>query len=138
MSDWNERIIAEFRANNGVVGGPFDGSRLMLLTTIGAKTGELRVSPVAFTDDGETRILVASKAGSTAHPGWYYNLLANPVVHVEASVAAGVDEYDAVASLYPESGRERKYRELLEAHPVFAGYWTGDKVIPLVVLTRAT
>jgi deazaflavin-dependent oxidoreductase (nitroreductase family) len=138
VSDWNERIIAEFRANDGVVGGAFAGSRLLLLTTIGARTGERRVSPVAFTDDGETRILVASKAGSTAHPGWYHNLLSNPLAHVEASVATGVDEYDAVASLYPETERERKYRELLETHPVFASYWTGDKVIPLVILTRAS
>jgi deazaflavin-dependent oxidoreductase (nitroreductase family) len=138
VSDWNDRIIAEFRANGGVVGGPFADSRLMLLTTIGARSGELRVSPVAFTDDGETRILVASKAGSPAHPGWYHNLLANPVVHVEASVEGGVDEYDAIASLYPESEREQKYHELLETHPVFAGYWTADKVIPLVVLTRTS
>jgi deazaflavin-dependent oxidoreductase (nitroreductase family) len=137
VSDWNERIIAEFRANDGVVGGPFAGSRLMLITTIGAKSGERRVTPVAFADEGDTRILVAAKAGSLARPGWFHNAIANPSVHVEAAVATGIDEYDAVASLYPESDRERRYRELLENSPVFAEFWTGDKVIPLVVLTRS-
>ena len=130
-------MIAEFRANDGVVGGPFAGSRLMLLTTTGARTGERRVTPVAFTDDGERRLLVASKAGSSSPPAWYHNVVANPLVHVEASVDGGIDDYDAIASDYPEEQRERKCREILESLPVFASYWTGDKVIPLVVLTRA-
>ena len=137
MSDWNDRVIAEFRANDGVVGGAFEGSRLLLITTIGARTGETRVSPVAFTDEGDTRILIASKAGAASHPGWFHNILANPNVHVEASTAAGIEEYDAIASLFPEEWREQRYRQIVASRPAFAKYWTNEqKTIPLVVLTR--
>lgn len=137
MSDWNDRVIEEFRANSGVVGGAFTGSRLMLLTTVGARSGLARTTPVAFTVDGDARILVASKAGSTSHPAWFANLTANPRVHVEESTATGIDEYDAVASLYPEGDREAKFQSILDALPAFAPYWGSDgKVIPLVVLRR--
>jgi deazaflavin-dependent oxidoreductase (nitroreductase family) len=139
VSDWNDGIIREFRANGGIVGGPFAGSQLLLLTTIGARTGETRVSPVAYADEGDSRILVASKAGESAHPGWYHNLLANPRVHVEAATDDGVDEYDAIASTYPEARREAKYLEILASRPAFAKYWVGmGKVIPLVILTRTS
>lgn len=137
MSDWNERVIAEFRANDGIVGGSFTGLRLMLLTTTGAKSGDARTTPVAFLVEAGTRILVASKAGATTPPAWFSNLVANPRVHVEEATDTGVDEYDATASLYPEAGREAKFRELAAALPAFAVFWGGgdDKVIPIVVLT---
>ena len=138
MSDWNDQVIAEFRANDGVVGGAFAESRLMLLTTTGARSGIARTTPVAFTVDGNTRILVASKAGSTTHPAWFSNLLSIPRVHVEESTANGIDEYDAVASLYSEADREARLSQIIASLPVFAPYWGSEgKVIPLVVLTRA-
>jgi deazaflavin-dependent oxidoreductase (nitroreductase family) len=137
MSDWNDKIINEFRENNGVVGGPFAGAHLLLLTTIGAKSGEKRVSPMMYFPDGRDRIVVASKGGAPEHPGWYHNLLAQPAVHVEASVDGGIEEYDAVASPMPEEKRAPKYEEIGTVAPGFAEYQTKtDRKIPLIVLSR--
>lgn len=142
MSDWNDRIIAEFRANDGVVGGPFEGAFLLLLTTIGARTGQARTVPVAYTDDtddGGTRILVASKTGSPNRPGWYHNVLANPRVHVAAATASGIDEYDAIASEMPEQQRAARYAEIMASRPAFAAFQQeSHRVLPLVILARAT
>jgi hypothetical protein len=63
MSDWNDKIIKEFRENNGVVGGPFAGAHLLLLTTTGAKSGEKRISPMMYFPEGDIRLVAASKAG---------------------------------------------------------------------------
>ena len=137
MSDWNDKIMAEFHENNGVVGGPFAGSHLLLLTTVGAKSGEKRVAPVAYVDEGDTRIVIASKAGAPTHPAWYHNLLKTPRVHVEAATDDGIEEYDAVASVMPEEQRAVKYAEISASRPQFAEYQTKtDRTIPLVVLTR--
>jgi deazaflavin-dependent oxidoreductase (nitroreductase family) len=137
MSDWNDKIIKEFRENNGVVGGPFTGAHLLLLHTVGAKTGEKRVSPMMYFPDGDTRIVAASKAGAPENPAWYHNLLAQPAVHVEASVDGGIEEYDAVASPMPEDKRAPKYAEIGDANPGFAEYQRKtDRKIPLVVLNR--
>jgi deazaflavin-dependent oxidoreductase (nitroreductase family) len=137
MSDWNDKIINEFRENNGVVGGPFTGAHLLLLTTVGAKSGEKRVSPMMYFPDGRDRIVVASKGGAPEHPGWYHNLLAQPAVHVEASVDGGIEEYDAVASPMPEEKRAPKYAEIGTTAPGFAEYQTKtDRKIPLIVLSR--
>ena len=138
MSDWNDGIIAEFRANDGIVGGPFAGSFLLLLTTIGARSGELRTVPVAYTDDGETRILVASKTGSPNHPGWYHNLLANPRVHVEAATPDGIDDYDAIASEMPHGQRAARYAEIMASRAAFADFQReSHHLLPLVILARA-
>jgi deazaflavin-dependent oxidoreductase (nitroreductase family) len=137
MSDWNDKIIKEFRENNGVVGGPFAGAHLLLLTTVGAKSGEKRVSPMMYFPDGETRIVVASKAGADTHPGWYHNLLAQGAVHVEAAVDGGIEEYDAVASPMQENKRAPKYAEIASTNPGFGEYQKKtDRKIPLVVLSR--
>jgi deazaflavin-dependent oxidoreductase (nitroreductase family) len=137
MSDWNDKIIAEFHENNGVVGGPFTGAHLMLLTTTGAKSGEKRVTPVAHVIEGDTRIIVASKAGAPMNPHWYHNLLKDPRVHVEEATDSGIVEYDAIASVMPEEQRAVKYAEIAESRPAFAEYQIRtDRVIPLVVLTR--
>lgn len=139
MSDWNDRIIAEFRENDGVVGGPFEGAFLLLLTTIGARTGQARTVPVAYTDDGAARILVASKTGSPNRPGWYHNMLANPRVHVEAANASGIDEYDAIASEMPEQQRAARYAQIMASRPAFAAFQQqSHRVLPLVILARAT
>lgn len=136
MSDWNDKIIKEFRENNGVVGGPFAGAHL-LLTTIGAKSGEKRISPMMYFPDGANRIVVASKGGAPTHPGWYHNLMKNPEVHVEASVDGGIEEYDAVASAMPEKLRAPKYKEIGTIAPGFAEYQKNtDRTIPLIVLSR--
>jgi deazaflavin-dependent oxidoreductase (nitroreductase family) len=137
MSDWNDKIIAEFRENNGVVGGPFAGAKLLLLTTTGAKSGEKRVSPMRYFPQGDARVVVASKAGAPTNPGWYHNLMADPKVHVEAAVDGGVEEYDAIASTMPEAQRARTYAEIARTTPGFAEYQEKtDRQIPIVVLSR--
>ena len=138
MSDWNDKIITEFHENNGVVGGPFAGARLLLLTTIGAKSGETRVSPMMYFSDGDSRIVVASKGGAPENPAWYHNLLANPDVHVEAAIDGGIEEYDAVAAPMPEPERTERYAVIGAANPGFAAYQEKtDRIIPLVALTPA-
>jgi deazaflavin-dependent oxidoreductase (nitroreductase family) len=137
MSDWNDKIIKEFRENNGVVGGPFAGTHLLLLTTVGAKSGEKRIAPVAHVLEGETRIILASKAGAPTHPHWYHNLLKEPKVHVEEATDNGIIEYDAIASVMPEEQRAVKYAAIAASRPAFAEYQIrADRAIPLVVLNR--
>ena len=137
MSEWNDKIIAEFRDNNGVVGGPFEGAHLLLLTTTGAKSGEKRVSPMMYFADGDSRLVAASKAGAPTHPAWYHNLIADEKVHVEASIPGGIEEYDAVAVPLPEDERAPKYAEIGSRYPGFAEYQTKtSRKIPLVKITK--
>ncbi len=83
MRDFNHGIIEEFRANDGVVGGPFAGAPVVLLTTTGARTGQTWVNPlVGLVEDGKLYVF-ASKAGAPTNPDWYHNLLAHPEVEVE-------------------------------------------------------
>ena len=138
MSDWNNKIIAEFRENNGAVGGNFAGMKLVLITTTGAKSGEKRTTPVAYFTFDDERTIVASKAGAPEHPAWYHNLKKHPDVHVEFATDDGIDEYDAVASIMPEPARSERYAKIGTVAPGFAEYEKKtDRVIPLVVLTRA-
>jgi deazaflavin-dependent oxidoreductase (nitroreductase family) len=138
MSDHNTQIIEEFHANNGAVGGYFANMSLVLLTTTGAKSGEKRTTPVAYFEfDGE-RTIVASKGGAPEHPAWYHNLRKNPSVHVEFATKDGIEEYDAVATVMSEPARTERYARIVEVAPGFGEYEKKtDRVIPLVVLTRA-
>jgi deazaflavin-dependent oxidoreductase (nitroreductase family) len=137
MPDWNDKIIAEFRDNNGVVGGPFAGAHLLLLHTVGAKSGDTRIAPMMYFTEGDDRVVVASKAGAPENPAWYHNLLAHPDVHVEASIDGGVDEYDAVATPLPEPERTELYSTIGASNPGFAAYQEKtERKIPLVVLKR--
>ncbi len=133
MSDWNKKIIEEFRANAGKVGGNFAGRTLLLLHTKGAKTGEGRVNPVAYVRDGDKLVVIASKGGSPTNPDWYYNLVANPDVHVEV----GTEEFDAQASVTAdERERRRLYDKMIQMMPGFADYERKtDRVIPVITLT---
>ena len=83
MTDWNNAVIEEFRANNGRVSGHFENMNLLLLHTTGAKSGQPRLNPVAFLREGDVYVIFASKAGAPSNPAWYYNLVANPDVEVE-------------------------------------------------------
>ncbi|HVU69598.1 MAG TPA: nitroreductase family deazaflavin-dependent oxidoreductase [Ktedonobacteraceae bacterium] len=134
MSDFNQQIINEFRANNGKVGGPFAGGSLLLLTTTGAKSGQPRTSPLAYTSDGENLVIIASKAGAPTNPDWYYNLLAHPEVTVEV----GNERYQARASVVAEQEkRDRLYAKMVERMPGFADYEKKTtRKIPVVVLER--
>jgi deazaflavin-dependent oxidoreductase (nitroreductase family) len=138
LSNWNDGIIQEFHDNNGVVGGPFAGAHLLLLSTTGAKSGERRTSPMMYFQDGDRRLVVASKGGAPTHPAWYHNLLASPGVHVEASIDGGVEEYDAVATPLTDAERDAAYVHIVERAPGFGAYQEKtDRIIPVIALTRA-
>ncbi|HUZ54573.1 MAG TPA: nitroreductase family deazaflavin-dependent oxidoreductase [Streptosporangiaceae bacterium] len=133
--DWNSKIITEFRANGGKVGGQFDGAPLLLLHTTGARTGQKRINPVMYRPDGDRLVIFASKAGADTNPDWFHNLRANP----EASVEVGA-ETRAVRAHVAE-GDER--HGLWEAHkrdwPGFADYETKtQRQIPVVILEPAS
>jgi deazaflavin-dependent oxidoreductase (nitroreductase family) len=132
MNDWNQQIIDEFRANDGRVGGNFEGAPLLLLHTKGAKTGIERVSPMMYQDLGDGRIAVfASKAGADTNPAWYLNLQANP--EVSAEIGAGSRELRA-RTASPEE-REPIWERQKTDYPGFADYEARtDRVIPVVIL----
>src|ERR1700733_12238864 len=83
MSGWNTAIIDEFRSNGGKVGGQFEGAPLLLLHTVGARTGQERVNPMMYRQVGDSYAVFASKAGAPTNPDWYQNLVANPAVIAE-------------------------------------------------------
>jgi deazaflavin-dependent oxidoreductase (nitroreductase family) len=132
----NERnlgIIQEFRANAGKVGGPFAGRSLLLLHTIGAKSGQPRINPVACINDGDRLVIIASKGGAPTNPDWYHNLLANPLVTVET----GTEQFQAKATVAAEPERTRLYNQMVAMMPGFAGYQQKTtRIIPVIILTR--
>lgn len=139
MTDFNDQIIAEFRANNGVVGGPFTGAHLLLLSTMGAKSGERRVAPMMYFTEGDTSYVIASKAGASTHPAWFHNLVAQPEVTVEASTDEGVENYTATAQQVTGELRDRLYEKFSKTNPGFAEYQEKtDRIIPIVALTRVS
>ena len=126
-NDFNQRIIDEFRANNGRVGGPFEGGRL-LLTTTGARTGAPHTTPVGYLPDGGDQVLViASAGGAPKHPDWFHNLVANPDVVLEV----GTDRYEATAVLTDGEERERLYAAQAALLPIFNRY--AEKAAPRVI-----
>jgi deazaflavin-dependent oxidoreductase (nitroreductase family) len=132
-NDWNQSIIAEFRANAGKVGGRFAGRTLLLLHTLGAKSGQERVNPVVYFEDGDRLVIIASKGGAPTHPAWYHNLLAHPQVTVEV----GTEQFLVLAAVAPEPERTRLYGRMVEIMPGFAEYQQKTtRVIPVITLTR--
>lgn len=130
---FNQNIIDEFRAHHGRMSGYFEGARLILLTTTGARTGTPHTTPVGYLADGGERILViASAGGSPRHPDWYRNLLAHP----EATVESGVFTYRARAEVLTGEERDRAFARAVEAEPGWQAYQekAGDRVIPVVAL----
>jgi deazaflavin-dependent oxidoreductase (nitroreductase family) len=134
MSSFNDQIIAEFRANGGRVAR--FGSSLVLLHTIGAKTGEARVSPVMAIEDGDSWLVVASAAGAVRHPAWFFNLQARPDVTIETPNGT-VDVY---ATPLDGAAYDEAWLRFVERAPTFADYRerAGDRTIPVVRLERMT
>ena len=133
FKEWNKQIIAEFRANDGKVGGQFADMTLLLLHTTGAKSGQARINPVASLEDGERLVIFASKAGAPSNPDWYYNLVANPEVGVEF----GTEQFQALATVAEEPERTELYDRMATLNPGFAEYQKQTtRVIPVVILTR--
>jgi len=136
MSDyeaWNRQIIEEFRANEGKVGGQFEGAPLLLLTTTGAKSGKQRINSLAYTTDGERLVIIASKAGAPTNPDWYHNIVAHPDVTIEV----GTETFEARATVVEGTERDELYAKQAAMMPNFAEYQAKTtRKIPVVVLTR--
>lgn len=134
MNEFNKQIVAEFRANEGKVGGMFEGKNVLLLTTIGAKSGEERLSPLAYTRDGDRYVIAASMGGAPKNPAWYHNLIANPKVTVEV----GTEKFEATATVIADRAeRDRLYAGMIAHAEGFADYEKKtDRLIPVVVLER--
>jgi deazaflavin-dependent oxidoreductase (nitroreductase family) len=134
MADWNSKIIEEFRANGGKVGGPFEGAPLLLLHTVGAKTGQPRVNPMMYRQVPGGYAVFASKAGAPTNPDWYHNLLAHPRVTAEI----GSDTVELRARVTEGEERERIWTAHKAAYPGFADYeQKTTRQIPVVVLESA-
>jgi deazaflavin-dependent oxidoreductase (nitroreductase family) len=131
----NAQVIAEFRANDGVVGGMFEGMDLVLVHHTGAKSGKSFISPVAYLDDGGRYLIFASKGGAPDNPAWYHNLLAHPDVTIEV----GSETTAAVASEVTGEERDRVFGVMAERRPQFAEYerTAAPRVIPVIALTPA-
>ena len=131
-TDFNAKIIEEFRANEGRVGDMFEGMPLLLLHHTGAKSGKSRINPLAYQSNGGRYVVFASKAGSPSNPDWYYNLKAHPHVTIEV----GTDTIEVLAGEAGGEERERLYRTQAERIPQFAEYeQKAGRVIPVMVLT---
>lgn len=130
---FNAALIEEFRANGGKVGGRFEGRPVLLLTTTGRKSGRRITTPLVYLQDGERRLIFASKAGSPTHPDWYHNLVANPTVTVEV----GTETYDANAVVLTGEERDRLYAKQVETTPIFGEYQQKTtRTIPVITLER--
>jgi len=131
--DFNRQVIKEFRANRGRVGGYFEGGRLILLTTTGARSGLPRTTPLAYLPDGERILVIGSAGGSDKHPDWYHNLLADPVVTVEDGVFA----YTAKATVLTGQERAAVFARAVEADPGWGAYQARtSRVLPVVALEQ--
>jgi deazaflavin-dependent oxidoreductase (nitroreductase family) len=133
--EWNRRVIEEFRANGGKVGGAFAGMPLLLLHHVGAKSGLERVNPVAYQQVGDSLAVFASKGGSPTNPDWYHNLVAHPDVTIEV----GTETRRATARIATGEERERIWNAQKAAYPNFAEYeqTAAGRQIPVVVLDPA-
>lgn len=133
MREFNQRVIAEFRANEGRVGPPFEGAPMVLLTTTGARSGKRRTTPLVYLPDGDRVVVFASKAGAPTNPDWYRNLVANPDVTVEV----GAETYKATAVVTEGEERDELFAKQASLAPTFAEYERKtDRVIPVVALEK--
>jgi deazaflavin-dependent oxidoreductase (nitroreductase family) len=127
-------LIDEFRANGGKVSGMFAGAPLLLLTTIGARSGQSRVAPLAYTTDKGRFVVIASKGGAPTHPDWFHNLRANPQVTVEV----GTEAFSGRATVVEGAERQRLFDQMAAQMPNFAEYQRNTtRKLPVIVLERA-
>ena len=134
IKSFNRDVVEEFRANGGKVGGPFSASDLLLLTTTGAKSGQQRVSPLAYLRIDGKLIIIGAFRGADFHPAWVHNLRANPHVHIEL----GTEAFDAIARELPPDEREEIFAKVTAVAPAFADYQAKTtRVIPIFELQRA-
>ena len=137
-SDWrsdpngfNESVITEFRANGGVVGGELADMRLLLLTTIGARSGRLRTTPLAYHRRGNRYVVIASNGGAARHPSWFHDLERDPTVTVED----GVHTFPARARILDASEREAVFAAIVAQAPAAGAFQaTAGRTIPVIEL----
>ncbi|MCX6046657.1 MAG: nitroreductase family deazaflavin-dependent oxidoreductase [Chloroflexi bacterium] len=133
QQEYNRKLIEEFRAARGTVGGPLAGRPLVLLTTIGARSGQPRTTPMMYVRNNEHLLVIASNLGAPAHPDWYHNLVANPNVTVEI----GDETFASNAVVMAGAERQRLWTEITEAYPFFNEHQAKTKrQIPVVALER--
>jgi deazaflavin-dependent oxidoreductase (nitroreductase family) len=133
FNDFNQKIIAEFRANAGKVGGPFAGATVLLLHSTGAKSGAERINPLVYLPDGNHWVIIASKGGAPKHPDWYHNLVA----HRDASIEVGTDTIDVEAKLVTGPERDALYARQVARFASFGDYEKATtRKIPVFRLTR--
>lgn len=133
-NEFNAQIIKEFRENDGKVGGRFEGARMLLLHTTGARSGQERINPLQYQQVGDAWAVFASKGGATTHPDWYFNVLANP----DLSVELGTETIPVRARIAEGEERETIWTRQKERIPQFATYeeTAGNRTIPVVILER--
>jgi len=133
LNDFNQKVIAEFRTNQGKVGGQMAGMPLLLLTTTGAKTGRALTKPLAYSKDGDRIFVIASFAGAPKSPAWFNNLVAHPTVTLEV----GSERFQAKAVVTAGAERERLFKLQADKMSIFYDYQKKtDRQIPVVVLER--
>jgi deazaflavin-dependent oxidoreductase (nitroreductase family) len=132
MENFNEKIIKEFRENDGKVGGMFEGAPVLLLHHAGAKTGTERVNPLMYQPVGESFAIFASKAGAPSNPDWYYNLAAHP----DTTIEVGAGTVKVKARVAGPDERDPIWEKQKELAPGFAEYETNaaPRQIPVILL----
>lgn len=132
-NDWNRQTIEAFRANEGKVGGMWEGRPLLLLTTTGAKSGQRRTNPMMYLREGKRLFVFASKGGAPTNPDWYHNLLAHPEVTVEI----GNEKYHAIAKPVTGEERDKIYAKWAQMYPQFGEYQQKTtRKIPVIELEQ--
>ena len=130
--EYNRRLIEEFRATRSV-SGQLEGRPLLLLTTTGAKSGQLRTTPLMYVAHDDQLIIIASNMGAQTHPDWYRNLVAQPQVSVEV----GSETFEATAVVLEGEARVRQWEWIIERYPFFVEHQAKtSREIPLVALER--
>ena len=133
QNTYNRQLIEEFRADRDKGGGAMKGRPLLLLTTTGAKSGQLRTKPMMYIPDGDRLLVIASNAGAPTHPDWYRNVVAHPEVTVEV----GSDTFKAIAIVTEGLERQRLWSRVVELYPFFADHQAKtSRQIPVIVLRR--
>jgi deazaflavin-dependent oxidoreductase (nitroreductase family) len=135
MPDFNEQVITEFRDNDGKVGGMFEGKSMILVHHVGARSGEARIAPLVYLQDGDRFVVFASKGGAPENPGWYHNLKAHP----ETDIEVGGNTYPVVAEEVTGDERERLYAAQVAVEPQFGDYQNKtERRIPVIALAPRT
>jgi deazaflavin-dependent oxidoreductase (nitroreductase family) len=133
MNNYNSQIIEEFHANEGKVGGPFEGATLLLLTHRGAKTGTVRTNPLAYIEENGRYFVFGSKGGASTNPDWYHNLRTHP----DATAEIGTEKFDVTAEVLTGEERDRIWTRNVRERPTFGEYEKRtSRQIPVIALTR--